>query len=280
MSRARNFCFTINNYTQDDVTRINNLECMYMAHSLETGLSGTPHIQGYVELHNAVTISSLSKKIPRAHLEISKGSAEQNKAYCSKNNNTTFTERGTPKAQGKRTDIESIKERVKTGALLMRDVVLETQNIQVIRHAQMVLTYHEVQRDWEPHVSWYYGKSGSGKTQQAKKDLGTNYYHCMRNLKWWEGYDGHENVLIDDMRAKRMEFADLLELLGSNAYRIEYKGGSRQFLAKKIIITAPYSPEQMYGSTGEDMYQLTRRINVIKCFGEIEETELDELNEL
>ena len=279
MARARNFCFTINNYTSADLENLEKIESSYILYGLEVGESGTPHVQGYVEFDNATTIRALSKKIPRAHLEIAKGNWVDNRAYIEKEDKNP-TQRGTPKQQGKRNDIEAIKSRVKSGTLLMRDVVLETQNIQVIRHAQMVLTYHEVQRDWEPHVSWYYGKSGSGKTQQAKKDLGTNYYHCMRNLKWWEGYDGHENVLIDDMRAKRMEFADLLELLGSNSYRIEYKGGSRQFLARKIIITAPYSPEKMYSSTGEDMYQLTRRINVIKCFGEIEETEIDEFNEL
>lgn len=279
MARSRNFCFTINNYTQDDIERINNLECMYMAHSLEVGDSGTPHIQGYLELHNASTITALSKKLVRAHIEISKGSAEQNKAYCSKNNNTTFTERGTPKQQGKRNDLKEIKEKLKSGTLKIREVVLETQNMQQIRHAEILLKYHEKKRDFKPTVKWYYGSTGSGKTRQAVEELGEDYYSVMRNVKWWEGYDGHEAVLIDDLRSNMINFVDLLVLLDRYAYRVETKGGSRQLLAKTIIITSPMSPVAMFSTSGENIQQLIRRIDEIKRFGELE-TELDEFNEL
>jgi len=86
--------------------------------------------------------------------------------------------------------------------------------------------------------------------------------------KWWEGYDAHENVIIDDMRGDFCKFHELLRMLDRYAYRIETKGGSRQFRAKTIIITSCYSPTEMF-DTREDIQQLLRRIDEIKVFKEI-----------
>ena len=87
-----------------------------------------------------------------------------------------------------------------------------------------------------------------------------------RNLKWWEGYDAHPNVLIDDFRKDFCTFHELLRILDRYPYRIEVKGTSRQLLAKRIIITCPYHPEIIY-DTREDIGQLLRRITKIVYIG-------------
>lgn len=84
---ARAFCFTINNDTVDDLLMLLNAECRYLCFGFETGKQGTRHIQGYIYFDIARTISSLKKKImPRAHIEISKGTAKENAVYTSKDN--------------------------------------------------------------------------------------------------------------------------------------------------------------------------------------------------
>lgn len=88
----------------------------------------------------------------------------------------------------------------------------------------------------------------------------------MENLKWWEGYDAHENVIIDDFRKDSIQFSSLLRLLDRYAFRVETKGASRQLLAKNIIITCPESPEELFEHTREDIKQLLRRIDEIKEF--------------
>lgn len=276
----RRYRFTLNNYTDEDIQQVNDFVCTYMVYGYEIApTTGTPHLQGYLETKENKTMSAICKKIKRISLHECDASPEHNRAYCIKD--CKFVERGTiSQGQGKRNDIQAIRDHMEAGTLLMRNVVLETTNLQVIRHAEIVLKYHEKERDWQTHVSWYWGSTGSGKSQAAKKDLGPGYYKTMRNLKWWEGYDAHENVWIDDMRARRMEFDDLLDLLDSTGFRVECKGGSRQLLAKKIIITAPCPPDKMYKNTGEDMKQLLRRINVIKHFGNDEKEEEEEFNEL
>ena len=50
---------------------------------------------------------------------------------------------------------------------------------------------------------------------------------------------------------------------------VQIKGGSLQFAAKNIVITAPYHPRRMWASrTDEALQQLIRRIEVIELFGE------------
>ena len=88
----------------------------------------------------------------------------------------------------------------------------------------------------------------------------------MDNGKWWEGYDAHECVIIDDIREETYGYKSLLRLTDRYGYRVEHKGSSRQLLAKEIIITAPKSPQQMFQFCGEDNSQLLRRIHEIREF--------------
>lgn len=82
--RARNWCFTLNNYTEASCELINNIDCVYMVYGFEIGENGTPHLQGYIRFSNQRQLSSLKKLIPRAHFEAAKGSGKQNFDYCTK----------------------------------------------------------------------------------------------------------------------------------------------------------------------------------------------------
>jgi hypothetical protein len=277
---VRRYCFTLNNYTEQDIQQCKDFKCTYMIFGKEIApTTGTPHLQGYFETKEAMTMSAVCKKIKRISLREAKGNADSNDDYCGKDGVDIYIF-GTKKAQGKRTDLESVRERVRTGDLLMRDAVPETQNLQVIRHAEIVLKYHEVARNWKPHVSWYYGKAESGKTRTAVEELGENYYEAMSNLKWWEGYDAHENVLIDEFRCDQLSFAVFLKMIDRYKFKVECKGGSRQFLAKKIIFTSQKHPCEVF-NVGEDPHQITRRFDVIRCFGKInEDNSADKFDEL
>lgn len=84
-SRARAFTFTINNDTFDDLKTMIDYSFRYLIFGFEIGKRGTPHIQGYVYLHNAKTLDQLKKKmLPRAHIEYSRGTAKQNAEYVAK----------------------------------------------------------------------------------------------------------------------------------------------------------------------------------------------------
>lgn len=242
------------------------------------------HLQGYISLKNDKSRSAFQKwtnpfKI-KHYCDFRKGSPAQARNYCWKGENKKSTLKPSPTAvyfehgelpvgQGKRNDIEKTKEALKNGANLRSVISMATSN-QSIQYAQKYLTYFEEKRKWKPQVQWFWGPTGTGKTHDAWKELGyENTYVCNETNKWWDGYDAHENVIIDDFREGFCRFSVLLRLLDKYPMRVEVKGAFRQFLAKKIIITSPYKPQDCYCNNQEQIQQLIRRIDIIKEYTEV-----------
>lgn len=263
MSRNRNWAFTINNWTPEELLACQELKCQYIIIGDEVGETGTPHLQGYVEFFDAHTMSAIKKYMPRAHLEIAYGNAEQNREYCTKEK--FLYEGGAPKRQGKRNDIRRVRDQLDDGAN-MRSIVTTASSHQSIRMAEVYLSYHEQKRNWKPLVKWFYGPTGTGKSFTAYKELeDEDVYTAGDTARWWQGYDANSSVILDDFRSSFICFNNLLKLLDCYPYLVEVKGGSRQFLAKKIIITSPFHPKDVY-KTNEEVEQLIRRIDEIREF--------------
>lgn len=85
------YCFTLNNYTEEEYDnlkiRLNPLGDYILGR--EVGESGTPHIQGFINLKKKKSWSSFIKYIDnkRLHIEPCKGNLQQNINYCCKDNN-------------------------------------------------------------------------------------------------------------------------------------------------------------------------------------------------
>jgi len=88
MSKSRSYCFTINNYQEDDIIDCWGLfydhNAKYTVWGYEVGEEGTPHIQGYVRFAEARHFTAVKKMIPKAHIEVQKGSNDQAIDYCLK----------------------------------------------------------------------------------------------------------------------------------------------------------------------------------------------------
>lgn len=240
-----------------------------------------PHLQGYIAFKNAKTGSALQKftKGGKHHYQVRAGTSTQARNYCWKgpmkkgtpkpHKDAIWWQTGTlPVGQGKRTDIMKTKESLENGANL-RNIIQETSSNQSIQYALKYLTYFEQKRSWKPEVLWFYGRSDTGKTKRAHEimdDENTRYVVNETN-QWWDGYDGHPDVLLDDIRADFCKFHTLLRILDRYEMRVEVKGGYRQLLAKRIIITTPFHPLKLYGfRDDEELTQLTRRIDKIEEF--------------
>jgi len=234
--------------------------------------TGRLHYQGYIRCASAVAFSTIKKMLPTAHWELALGNEKANIEYCSKNESRVEGEEavsfGDVAAPGKRKDIEIAREIIECGGG-MRQVVKTVSSYQAIKGAEVALKYLEPGRDFKPEVRWYHGETGSGKTRSALEEF-PEAWISGKNLKWFEGYDAHEVVVVDDFRKDFCTFHELLRILDRYPYRVETKGSSRQLLAKVIIITCPWSPEVLYqGRSAEDIGQLTRRIDVVKLFGQV-----------
>lgn len=115
MSQSKFWCFTLNNYTDDDEQGIGEfLASRFVSYGVvgrEVGESGTPHLQGFVILNRAQRLSYLRNRLSaRAHYEIARGTPQQASDYCKKDGD--FEEWGTLPVsnQGRRSDLDAVVE--------------------------------------------------------------------------------------------------------------------------------------------------------------------------
>lgn len=73
LPRSRAWCFTLNNFTPEDVTFFTDtLDTEKYMFQHEVGESGTPHLQGVVYFENARTFKQMKQLHTKAHWEITK----------------------------------------------------------------------------------------------------------------------------------------------------------------------------------------------------------------
>lgn len=80
--RSRNWFFTLNNYTEDDIKHLEDIDAEYVFQK-EKGENGTPHLQGIIMYANPRTLKSMKKINRRIHWEPSRDKKASIK-YCIK----------------------------------------------------------------------------------------------------------------------------------------------------------------------------------------------------
>jgi len=123
MSSSKNWCFTLNNYAEADVTRLSSLgnTVDYIIFGKETGDSGTPHLQGFVVFRSRKRLSAAIAVLGQCHCSIAR-KISNSIEYCKKEGD--FTTFGSEPVQtpGQRNDLESFKEAVKSGTTNLKDL--------------------------------------------------------------------------------------------------------------------------------------------------------------
>lgn len=262
MSRARNWVFTLNNYTELEWKALTELECSYIVLGKEIGEKcGTPHIQGYVEFENPKLLGGVKKLLSeRAHIEKRKGTAKQASDYCKEDGD--FFEKGTiSQVQGARNDLVRACSLIKETKSMKS--VIDEEPTTFVKFSKGLTLYHCAllpPRDpnTKPIVYWFWGQTGTGKTKSAY-ELTTSMFAKPTENKWWDGYEQQEGILLDDLRKDNFSLSFLLRLLDRHPMRVEIKGGSVQINSKYIIITSDEAPHHWY--QGNDLAQLRRRVD-------------------
>lgn len=290
MDRLNNFVFTLNNYTKVDIDQLLCFKCKYMLFAEEIApTTGTPHLQGYCELSKRTRFGTLVQDLPRGiHIEPRRGTQAEAIAYIktpkdkpTPNKEQTY-EVGEPRSQGK--DVtESCLEIARNLLRVQQPIDPSIHNIGVIKAYERLSKYWPVSRNNsvnELSRIWIYGPGGSGKTRTAY--LYTRSYRTYKcdlfTKGWFDGYDNHEAVILDDFnpsREDRETFKLLLSILDRYPLRVNVKGSSVNWNPTMIIITSQRPPWEYYGDpmtfrerpevwhTDEELRQLMRRIDLV-----------------
>jgi hypothetical protein len=269
--QAKDFCFTLNNYTQDELNDIKRLEfedkITYLVCGEERGESGTPHLQGFVQFERKITLAGIKKLFgsDRLHLEVRRGTVEQATEYCKKENN--YFEYGSMRTagQGHRSDLARTKEILDKGGNLIDVAEQEFPTfVRFNRGLQLYLDLKRPVRTWQTQVIWLWGRTGSGKSRKAFEESysmcnGSVAYVGDTSLKWYNPYSGERGIVLDDFNGDA-PLPELLQLLDRYPKRVPVKGGFVEFVGRYVWITSNRSPSMMYGNDFQ-WEALNRRLN-------------------
>lgn len=113
-------------------------------------------------------------------------------------------------------------------------------------------------------VNVYWGETGSGKSRRAFEECGDTYYIKMSSTKWFDGYRGEENVIIDEFTGQ-VGIEHLLKWLDRYPCAAEVKGGQVFLNTRRWWFTSNIDPKLWYPlAPDEQIKALCRRFtNVV-----------------
>ncbi len=275
--RYRNVCFTWNN--PDGLICFDEEKMEYLVYQEEISESGTYHFQGYCEFKNQTSLNPAKELLggDRVHIERRRGSQEQAIAYCKKADtrvpHTEPVEEGTPRAQGKRMDLEGFKGAVMQGSK-MRDLLDDHWGV-IARYPKFYQTLTLLNRPTRSHeleVTLLIGETGLGKTRSVMEKYGASddfYLSSLNNgTMWFDTYDGQSIVLLDDFSGAASHFplCSLLRLLDRYPLLVPTKGGHTWWLPNQVFVTTNIFPQHWYKweNRGEQYKALARRFHVVR----------------
>lgn len=246
---SKNWCFTINNYSELDISALTGAISKYVIMGKEVGASGTPHLQGFIVLENVQRMSAMKKVHPTAHWEIAKGTAAQNRVYCSKDGD--FIEQGEMPMSAKEKGLKESErwdkalECAKSGNFkdIPSDIYIRyVKNVHFI-HSKSQIVPESLEGDLIN--VWLYGEAGCGKSTRAFRENPGAYIKGVN--KWWDGYENQETVIIDDMDPYHKVLALEFKMWGQHQpFAAEQKGSCITIRPKKIVVTSNYSIDEIW----------------------------------
>jgi len=255
MSKARAFCFTLNNPSITDETNIEALDYNYLVYGREIApTTGTAHLQGYIQFKNPRGVKAIGGLF-KWHVEPAKGDSKVNYDYCTKSGN--YVEKGArPKTKKEAAILGGEEEKKIWGEIILQSKLgtLEAENPKIYfthyRTAEALRVKHQqtvpVPTLDKPAGTFYIGPTGCGKSRTAREENpGAYIKNCN---KWWDGYNGQECVIMDDLDplvAKALSH-HIKIWLDHYPFTAEIKGGSIFIRPKRIIITTQYSLDKLF----------------------------------
>lgn len=151
--------------------------------------------------------------------------------------------------QGKRNDLVEIKAKLDAG--IDEQSLAEEHFGAWVRYNRSFREYKRLKttpRDFKTEVEVVVGPTGTGKSTYAQSH--ENVYF-KQNSQWWDGYDGHTVVVLDDFYGW-LKYDDMLRIMDRYPLLVQTKGGQQQFLARKLVITSNALPTSWYSKIFSD----------------------------
>lgn len=260
-SQALYWIGTLNNYTLADLeyfeSQLKPIATYYVCGKEIAPTTNTPHLQFFFALKAKKTSVSLHKIWPKCSLFVKskKSTMAQASDYCKKEGN--FFEWGilpvNTGSPGLKVIADNYAETVdlaKKGDMSAINPEHMLKYFGAIKKIQQEFKIQPANLTWaegdQPNW-WIHGPTGTGKSYLARDMLGQKFYAKNAANKWWDKYNGEENVLIEDMDLSHVYQGFYLKIWADKyAFPVEVKCSGDVIRPKVIIVTSNYSLRDVF----------------------------------
>jgi len=285
--RARRWCFTIiatqergfleeKTYNGWDTTPFNaTLESAVEAGSVRYCIVGKEispktnrkHLQGFICFSNPRSIAGIKDffSCPWMHLEVARGSPEQNRKYCSKASadqgvlalvDNPIIEWGQlPAPQGARSDLKARLSPLAAGSQSLSQFIGEAPALYVRYRRGIEALAARAQaakippfRKVEVYVLW--GPTGTGKTRFATSFRTPEDTYMLAQASksglWFDGYESQSVLVVDEFEPGNISMSTLLRMLDGYKQQFPAKGYFVWGAWDTIFITSNHHPDTWY----------------------------------
>lgn len=254
----------------------------------EIGEQGTPHTHIYFHAKQGIRHSTLRNKFPKIDIQVSQGTAQQNRDYIRKegayidsekketNLIDTFEEWGTlpVSKQGRRTDLELLYELVKDGKtdaeileICPETAIKHIDKIGRLRQAYLVDKYSNITRA-NLKVNFIFGTTGTGKTSGVLAECRKNNWSYFRVTTYDHPYDAYTNqfAIIYDEFYGQIPLSSMLDALDIHATELSARYHSRTACYEIAFIISNVCFEDIYPEVQKDPNQAEKYAAWVRRF--------------
>lgn len=244
---------------------------------------GLHHIHAVLEsCPNKSRFSAVKRAYEKAHIEPTMGNKSQVEDYINKRG--AFEEKGEKIVykhqvgeivgkQGKRSDLENIKELIESGLTPSQIRNLNPDNYRLTEYIDKMFFDYKLSNTAcirDVKVFWHFGETATGKSYECFKHMQEKgrdkVYFCSGEQKNpFDSYQAQEELWIDELRetSPYFNFPTLLSFCDKYTAPLSARYCDKLQLWKEVHITSPLLPAEVfpYGRDKNDkLQQLNRRI--------------------
>ena len=261
---------------------------VYSRGQREIGAGGFDHWQFFIQCKSPVRLSKLKRWIGDGHWEPARSEHAINYVWKedTRVEGSQFEHGSRALKRNSHSDWDIIRERALAGDITNIDI---PGDVFIRYYSQLKYNpflFRSIAKDFARPTPMqrscvvYWGSTGLGKSRRAWHEAGNDAYVKDPLTKWWEGYQGQANVIIDEFRGI-ISIAHILRWLDRYPVNVECKGGSTPLRTTRYWITSNIHPRSWYPELDEPTYKaLERRMEIIEIEEPWEPIESEELIEV
>ncbi|KOF09463.1 hypothetical protein AC739_15185 [Planococcus glaciei] len=259
-SKSRKYLLTINNPTKDMITHESIQEILatkfksllYACMSDEVASQHHKHV--FLAFSSPVRFSQIKKYFPSAHIDKSRGTAENNRHYVFKEGKWADTNKAETNLKethwewgeipnersGNRTDLAELYELIQDGFSNAEIIEQNPDNILFLQHidrTRKAILEEKFKSNWRNlDVTYIFGPTGTGKSRHVMEKYG--YENVFRITDYLHPFDSYrqQDVIVFEEFTSSLKIQDMLNYLDGYPLELPSRYSNKQATFTKVYI--------------------------------------------